>query len=110
MAGGRPVAFRGSGRPAGIPPRARIERAAREVADETYMDCWIQVARDLFDQALAGEPELAESLPKPFLPAGSFGFVASFPETRRGASPSCSTARFWRRRCWARGGPESRVE
>jgi flagellar motor switch protein FliN len=42
---------------------------------KTYMDCWAQVAADLFAQALAGEPELAESLPKP-LQAGSFGFVA----------------------------------
>ena len=40
------------------------------------MDCWTQVATDLFQQALAGEPELADALPKPFS-AGSFGFVAS---------------------------------
>lgn len=43
---------------------------------KTYMDCWAQVAADLFSQALAGEPELVESLPKPF-PSGSFGFVAA---------------------------------
>jgi flagellar motor switch protein FliN len=42
----------------------------------TYMDCWASVAADLFSQALAGEPKLSESLPKP-LPAGSFGFVAT---------------------------------
>ncbi len=43
---------------------------------KTYLDCWVQVARDLFAQALAGEPELTDSLPKP-LPAGSFGFAAT---------------------------------
>ena len=32
---------------------------------KTYLDCWIGVATALFSQALAGEPELAESLPKP---------------------------------------------
>lgn len=42
----------------------------------TYMDCWAQVAADLFSQALAGEPELVESLPKPFA-SGSFGFAAT---------------------------------
>jgi flagellar motor switch protein FliN/FliY len=42
---------------------------------KTYMDCWVQVAADLFRQALSGEPELDESLPKP-LTAGSFGFAA----------------------------------
>jgi flagellar motor switch protein FliN len=43
---------------------------------KTYLDCWAQVAADLFSQALAGEPHLAESLPKPFC-AGSFGFAAT---------------------------------
>jgi flagellar motor switch protein FliN len=43
---------------------------------KTYLDCWSKVARDLFAQALAGEPELADSLPRP-LPAGSFGFAAT---------------------------------
>lgn len=43
---------------------------------KTYIGCWIQVAADLFAQALAGEPELVESLPKP-LQAGSFGFAAT---------------------------------
>ncbi len=43
---------------------------------KTYMDCWTQVAADLFAQALAGEPELVESLPKP-LRSGSFGFAAT---------------------------------
>jgi flagellar motor switch protein FliN len=43
---------------------------------KTYLDCWIEVATALFSQALAGEPELAESLPKP-LGAGAFGFAAT---------------------------------
>ncbi|MGA2216926.1 MAG: flagellar motor switch protein FliN [Terracidiphilus sp.] len=42
---------------------------------KTYLDCWVSVAEALFPQALAGEPELAESLPKP-LPEGCFGFAA----------------------------------
>lgn len=41
-----------------------------------YIDCWVKVATDLFQQALAGEPELVDSLPKPFT-AGSFGFAAT---------------------------------
>jgi flagellar motor switch protein FliN/FliY len=43
---------------------------------KTYMECWISVAAALFSQALAGEPELVESLPKP-LTANSFGFAAT---------------------------------
>ncbi|MGP8251289.1 MAG: FliM/FliN family flagellar motor switch protein [Terracidiphilus sp.] len=43
---------------------------------KTYLDYWAQVATDLFAQALAGEPQLAESLPRPFT-AGSFGFAAT---------------------------------
>jgi flagellar motor switch protein FliN len=43
---------------------------------KTYLDCWIGVAEALFSQALAGEPVLEESLPKP-LPEGSFGFAAT---------------------------------
>src|SRR5271167_3418606 len=42
----------------------------------TYFDCWAEVAGALFSQALAGEPELGESLPKP-LGAGSFGWAAT---------------------------------
>jgi flagellar motor switch protein FliN len=42
----------------------------------SYLDCWAEVASALFSQALAGEPELTESLPKP-LAAGSFGFAAT---------------------------------
>ncbi len=41
-----------------------------------YFECWTGVAKALFAQALAGEPELAESLPKP-LGAGAFGFAAT---------------------------------
>ena len=43
---------------------------------ESYFDCWAEVAGALFSQALAGEPELAESLPKP-LGAGAFGWAAT---------------------------------
>ena len=42
----------------------------------TYFDCWVGVATALLSQALAGEPDLAESLPKPLSP-GSFGFAAT---------------------------------
>jgi flagellar motor switch protein FliN len=42
----------------------------------TYLDCWIDVAAALFSQALAGEPELVESLPKP-MAGGAFCFAAT---------------------------------
>lgn len=42
----------------------------------TYLECWIRTATALFEQALAGEPKLEESLPKP-LEGGSFGFAAT---------------------------------
>ncbi|MDR3725789.1 MAG: FliM/FliN family flagellar motor switch protein [Terracidiphilus sp.] len=42
----------------------------------SYLDCWISVAGALFSQALAGEPELVESLPHP-LGADPFGFAAT---------------------------------
>ena len=41
-----------------------------------YLECWTQVAASLFSQALAGEPVLSESLPKPMAP-NSFGFAAT---------------------------------
>ncbi|HWG19017.1 MAG TPA: FliM/FliN family flagellar motor switch protein [Terracidiphilus sp.] len=41
----------------------------------TYLDCWISAATALFSQALAGEPELMESLPRP-MDSGAFGFTA----------------------------------
>ncbi len=43
---------------------------------KSYLDCWIGVATTLFSQALAGEPVLEETLPKP-LAEGSFGFAAT---------------------------------
>jgi flagellar motor switch protein FliN len=43
---------------------------------KSYLDCWTSVATALFSQALAGEPELAESLPKP-MAASTFGFAAT---------------------------------
>ena len=42
----------------------------------TYLECWTAAAAALFSQALAGEPELIESLPKP-LGEGWFGFTAA---------------------------------
>lgn len=42
----------------------------------SYFDCWAEVAAALFSQALAGEPELVDSLPKP-LGEGAFGFAAT---------------------------------
>jgi flagellar motor switch protein FliN len=50
---------------------------------KTYLDCWAEVAEVLFAQALAGEPELAESLPKP-LADGSFGFAATLTGAEEG--------------------------
>jgi flagellar motor switch protein FliN/FliY len=50
---------------------------------KTYMDCWAQVAADLFQQALAGEPELVDSLPKPFS-SGSVDFVATLAGDQEG--------------------------
>jgi len=43
---------------------------------KTFLDFWVEVATDLFAQALAGEPRLSESLPRPFR-SGSFGFAAT---------------------------------
>jgi flagellar motor switch protein FliN len=42
----------------------------------TYLECWAVVAKSLFAQALTGEPELVDSLPRP-TEAGSFGFAAA---------------------------------
>ncbi len=41
----------------------------------SYLECWTRIATELFAQALAGEPQFTESLPRP-LAAGSFGFAA----------------------------------
>ncbi|HEY1255224.1 MAG TPA: FliM/FliN family flagellar motor switch protein [Terracidiphilus sp.] len=43
---------------------------------KSYLEAWSAVAATLFSQALAGEPELVESLPKP-LGAGAIGFSAT---------------------------------
>lgn len=48
-----------------------------------YGNCWMSTATALFAQALAGEPVLAESLPKP-LPGGSFGFCATIGGAQQG--------------------------
>jgi flagellar motor switch protein FliN len=43
---------------------------------KTFIECWTGIAAALFSQALAGEPELVESLPKP-LREGALGFSAT---------------------------------
>jgi flagellar motor switch protein FliN len=43
---------------------------------KTYFDCWVNVARALFSQALAGEPALVESVPRP-LAETAFAFAAT---------------------------------
>jgi flagellar motor switch protein FliN/FliY len=48
-----------------------------------YIDCWASVAADLFSQALAGEPELAEALPAP-LGSNAFGFAATLSGDEQG--------------------------
>jgi flagellar motor switch protein FliN/FliY len=50
---------------------------------KTYLECWIGAAAALFSQALAGEPELVESLPKP-LAGGAFGFAATLSGDEQG--------------------------
>jgi flagellar motor switch protein FliN len=40
-----------------------------------YIECWVAAASAIFPQALAGEPELLETVPKP-LAGGAFGFAA----------------------------------
>jgi len=42
----------------------------------TYLDCWTEVAGTLLAQAVAGEPELVESFPRPF-ESESFAFAAT---------------------------------
>jgi len=49
----------------------------------TYLDCWIGAATALFSQALAGEPELVESMPKP-LAGESFGFASTISGDEQG--------------------------
>ncbi len=43
---------------------------------KTFFQCWVDVASALFSQALAGEPELVATLPKP-LGERWFGFAAT---------------------------------
>jgi flagellar motor switch protein FliN/FliY len=43
---------------------------------KSYLECWTEAATTLFSQALAGEPELVASPPKP-MKAGVFGFAAT---------------------------------
>jgi flagellar motor switch protein FliN/FliY len=43
---------------------------------KSYLECWSAVAATLFSQALVGEPELIESMPKPLGP-GAVGFTAT---------------------------------
>jgi flagellar motor switch protein FliN/FliY len=50
---------------------------------KTYLECWIGAAAALFSQALAGEPELVEALPKP-LAADAFGFAATISGDEQG--------------------------
>jgi flagellar motor switch protein FliN len=49
----------------------------------TYLECWEVVARGLFAQALSGEPELVDSLPRP-MEAGSFGFATTLEGEQQG--------------------------
>jgi flagellar motor switch protein FliN/FliY len=50
---------------------------------KTYLECWIGAASALFSQALAGEPELVEALPKPLV-ADAFGFAATLSGDEQG--------------------------
>src|ERR1019366_8510151 len=50
---------------------------------KSYLDCWIGAATALFSQALTGEPELTESLPKP-LGEGSVAFSATISGDEQG--------------------------
>jgi flagellar motor switch protein FliN len=49
----------------------------------TYLDCWVRTATALFAQALAGEPQLIDGLPKP-LGAGAFGYAATLSGDQQG--------------------------
>ena len=50
---------------------------------KTFLDCWIGAASALLTQALAGESEFTESLPKP-LAGGSFGFAVAVAGDKEG--------------------------
>jgi flagellar motor switch protein FliN len=49
----------------------------------TYLDCWVRAAMALFAQALAGEPQLTDGLPKP-MGAGAFGFAVTLSGDQQG--------------------------
>ena len=49
----------------------------------SYLDCWVRAATALFAQALAGEPQLVDGLPKP-LGAGAFGYAATLSGDQQG--------------------------
>src|SRR5437868_15506594 len=77
MAGWRPGALPRPGNSAGRTAsgaNGKPDRRSRSVM--TFLDCWTEIATTLFAQALAGEPELVESFPKP-LESGCFGFSAT---------------------------------
>ena len=48
-----------------------------------FLECWISVATPLMSQALAGEPELSESLPKP-IAGETFGFECTLSGDQEG--------------------------
>jgi flagellar motor switch protein FliN len=48
----------------------------------TYLDCWTSAATALFSQALAGEPQLVDSLPRPM--EASFAFTATISGDQEG--------------------------
>jgi flagellar motor switch protein FliN/FliY len=50
---------------------------------KTYLECWTGVAEALFSQALAGEPQLVDSIPKP-MAEGAFGFAATLSGDQQG--------------------------
>ncbi|HEY2861244.1 MAG TPA: FliM/FliN family flagellar motor switch protein [Terracidiphilus sp.] len=48
----------------------------------TYLDCWISTATTLFSQALAGEPQLVDDLPRPV--DASLAYAAEISGERQG--------------------------
>lgn len=50
---------------------------------KSYLECWVEAARNLLSQALAGEPHLAESAPGP-VPEGALGFATTLSGEREG--------------------------
>src|ERR1700758_4424382 len=62
---------------------ANREQGRKDGTVITYLECWAVVAKGLFAQALTGEPELVDALPKP-MEAGSFGFAATLEGEQQG--------------------------